>query len=165
MVLYNHIYKFRIGYFTMAEYLFGKKIKYLRLNLGITQAQLADAMHTSRSTISAYETGYHKDPPRDNVNRIARFFNVSVNYLIDDSIPITSSVDTSGLPFQDVVMLNEMADEMREFRQGLKKRMEEYKQRLSDPSAPVIYQPAEDKEETSKSDTEETGEDELGDDS
>ena len=62
-------------------------------------------------------------------------------------------------------MLNEMADEMREFRQGLKKRMEEYKQRLSDPSAPVIYQPAEDKEETSKSDTEETGEDELGDDS
>ena len=149
----------------MAEYLFGKKIKHQRLSQKMTQVQLAKAVHMSRNTISAYETGYRKDPPRDNVNRLAQFFNVPVVYLIDDSIPITSSVDTSGLPFQDVVMLNEMADEMREFRQGLKKRMEEYKQRLSDPSAPVIYQPAEDKEETSKSDSEETGEDELGDDS
>ena len=143
----------------MAEYLFGKKIKYLRLNLGITQEQLAEAMHMSRNTISAYETGYRKDPPRDNVNRLAQFFNVPVVYLIDDSIPVTPSVDVSDLPSQDVAMLNQFADDMREFRQGLNKRMEAYKQRLTETTAPVIHQPAEDTEETSKKNIEKTPED------
>ena len=79
--------------------------------------------------------------------------------LIDDSIPVTPSVDVSDLPSQDVAMLNQFADDMREFRQGLNKRMEAYKQRLTETTAPVIHQPAEDTEETSKKNIEKTPED------
>ena len=65
--------------------LIAERIKVLRKERQIaTQQELADQLHFSVSTIKQYESG-RRVPERENLKRIAEFFNVSEAYLLGDT--------------------------------------------------------------------------------
>lgn len=61
--------------------IFPKRLKYLRKIDDITQQELAGYLNVGKTTISNYETGY-STPDADTLNKIADFFNTSVDYLL-----------------------------------------------------------------------------------
>ena len=61
-----------------------EKLKALRGQNHMTQAQLAAALNVARSTVAGYETK-SREPSHDKLNVMADLFHVSVDYLLDDS--------------------------------------------------------------------------------
>lgn len=61
-----------------------KRLKELRLEAGLTQKELANAINTSQQNIGLYENG-KRNPKREILNRISKYFNVSINYLLGNS--------------------------------------------------------------------------------
>lgn len=64
----------------------GKRIKYLREKENIKRAQLADSIGLSYHALSKYETG-EREPEYDILCRIARYFHVSVDFLLGFNDP------------------------------------------------------------------------------
>lgn len=60
---------------------FGKRLKKLRREKKLTQKELANILDTGESTISFYEHNKRK-PDYDMLDKIAGYFNVSVDYLL-----------------------------------------------------------------------------------
>ncbi|MFD2966204.1 helix-turn-helix domain-containing protein [Sphingobacterium bambusae] len=60
-------------------------IKYLRARKGLSQQGLADALGITRARYSKYEYG-QAEPPLELVVKIARFYGVSIDVLLDDDI-------------------------------------------------------------------------------
>ena len=60
---------------------FGKRLRKLRKNRGLTLTQMADKFHKTKATFSAYENNKRK-PSIDLVAELADFFNVSIDYLM-----------------------------------------------------------------------------------
>ena len=58
----------------------GQRIKELRLEKNMNQETLAGALHIARSTLAHYETGA-RDVPNELIPIIARYFDVSTDYL------------------------------------------------------------------------------------
>ena len=69
-------------------------LKKLRELEALTQKDLADHLSIDRSKLSKYERGLAL-PSIDTLIEIATFFNVSVDYLVKDSSPITKEGDVS----------------------------------------------------------------------
>lgn len=61
---------------------FSEKLYRLRIAKGIYQKELAIHLHVSTGTISNYENGVHS-PDLKTLSKIAEFFQVSVDYLLD----------------------------------------------------------------------------------
>lgn len=57
------------------------RLKELRKEKGITQKELANYLKVSRSTVAGYETDKRK-PEYETLQKIADYFNVSVDYLL-----------------------------------------------------------------------------------
>ena len=64
----------------MDKFNFGNRLKELRKSVGITQAQLADALHERRATLSNYENK-NVYPGFNMLIKLADYFHVSVDYL------------------------------------------------------------------------------------
>lgn len=64
--------------------MFDETLRNLRESKHLSQKQLAEALYISPSTISQYESGKIK-PSHDNLERLAHFFNVSIDYLYGTS--------------------------------------------------------------------------------
>ena len=60
----------------------GQKIAKLRIQAGLSQAQLADALFVSRELVSKWETGSNR-PDRKMLEALAKLFSVPLNELID----------------------------------------------------------------------------------
>lgn len=75
--------------------MFSERLKRLRMEKGITQKELADRLHISRSTIAGYES-LGKEPDGEKLCALADFFGVSVDYLLGgtDSRELTSPTPT-----------------------------------------------------------------------
>jgi|LSQX01.2.fsa_nt_gb transcriptional regulator with XRE-family HTH domain len=58
-----------------------KNLKSIRKARNLTQQEVADAISVERVTYARYENG-SRTPPVDNVIRLARFFNVTTDYLL-----------------------------------------------------------------------------------
>lgn len=58
------------------------RLKEIRKAKGISQLKLATDLHTNQNTISRYETG-EREPGIDELIRIADYFNISVDYLLE----------------------------------------------------------------------------------
>lgn len=58
------------------------KLKYLREKENLTREQLAGALDITYSTLSKYETN-KRQPDFETLRKIALFFNVSTDYLLD----------------------------------------------------------------------------------
>ncbi|EGP5223793.1 helix-turn-helix domain-containing protein [Enterococcus faecium] len=61
---------------------FSDKLKELRKNKGIKQSDLAKALYLRQSSISDYENN-RSTPNPDTLKKIAEYFNVSADYLLD----------------------------------------------------------------------------------
>lgn len=64
-----------------------KKIRQLRKEQGWTQKQLSEKLHVGKTTVSNYETGY-SEPDIDMLKKIAKLFNVSVDYILGNDRPV-----------------------------------------------------------------------------
>lgn len=79
------------------------RILALRRKAGMSQAQLAEALHISASTVGMYEQG-RRTPNLDTLVAISKVFHVSLDYLITgeefktESEPDNRSSDTIRCP-------------------------------------------------------------------
>lgn len=64
--------------------IFAERFKNLRLSKGYNQDFVADKLNLNRSTITNYERGYIM-PTSAKLPEIAKFFNVSVGYLLGET--------------------------------------------------------------------------------
>ena len=64
---------------------FSEKLKKLRINSGLTQAQLAQLLNLSHQAVSKYETG-NVYPDVENIVRLSGIFGVSTDYLLRDEL-------------------------------------------------------------------------------
>lgn len=63
--------------------MFAENLKKLRKDKGITQTQFASQFNISSGTIAMWETG-KRMPDTDMLKKIAQFFDVSIDYLLDN---------------------------------------------------------------------------------
>lgn len=92
---------------------FGGTLKNLRNEKGFTQDELAQKLSLAKSTISLYESG-KREPDYKTIKAIAKFFNVTTDYLLGASEEKTGKADihfvlTDGRTIND---LNEMLNEL-----------------------------------------------------
>jgi len=64
---------------------FGKRLRQLRKEKGLTQAELAKLLSIGESTVSFYESG-KRQPDYETLIRLAEVFNVSVDYLLGRTV-------------------------------------------------------------------------------
>jgi transcriptional regulator with XRE-family HTH domain len=74
--------------------MFGQRLKALRLEKGMTQQQLADVLEIEKSNISRFESG-KQSPSSENKVKMAKLFNVSVDYMLGLSEHKTLNHDKS----------------------------------------------------------------------
>ncbi len=60
---------------------FAQRLKELRLDNSLTQAELANALSVDQRTVSNWEKGI-REPDFESLMKIARYFNVSADYLL-----------------------------------------------------------------------------------
>lgn len=90
---------------------FGKRLKELRENAGLTQQQLAERIWVSKSAISNYEL-YERNPSPEILIKLARVFHVSTDYLLglDEE---KHSLNIDGLSDEDIVFLENTVELLR----------------------------------------------------
>lgn len=81
---------------------FGEKLKILRAKLGISQKELAQRIHISKSAISAYESGT-RCPEYGTLIKLARLFHVTTDYLL--GIEHSRTLDVSDLSENEIAYL------------------------------------------------------------
>ncbi|GIU48894.1 DNA-binding protein RDGA [Shewanella sairae] len=65
----------------MSENHIAANVKWLRVNAGLSQEELAEKINVTKSTISQWERGLFQ-PKHRHINALAQYFNVSTNSLI-----------------------------------------------------------------------------------
>lgn len=70
----------------------GNKLKRLRENKNLLQKELANIIGISLSSISMYERG-ERQPDNETLKKFSKFFNVSIDYLLDNEIKDETSID------------------------------------------------------------------------
>jgi transcriptional regulator with XRE-family HTH domain len=93
---------------------FGKRLRKLRIERGITQEELGKVLNVSKKTISAYENGLI-DPSTDTLSAIASYFEVSVDWLLGHT-------DIREIPEKRIEAALESDLELTEIWQELQKR-------------------------------------------
>lgn len=88
--------------------MFSQKLKELRKQHYLTQADLAKELNLGASTIGMYENNIRK-PSYEVLKKIANYFNVSVDYLINE----TGYEDAFNLDFY-IEHIQELSQEERE---------------------------------------------------
>ena len=69
----------------MVGNIFGKRLRELRLERGLSQRALGEIFGVCNQTISFWESG-SREPNLDGLLKIAKFFGVSTDYLLDEKI-------------------------------------------------------------------------------
>lgn len=68
----------------MKNNVFGKKLKELRVEKGVSQRKLGEIFNVCNQTVSFWETG-SREPDLDTLLALARYFDVPVDTLLDDN--------------------------------------------------------------------------------
>ena len=96
-------------------YLVADKIKKLREENGLTQAQLARILHITRSSVNAWEMGVAV-PSTQLLVQLAQLFRISTDHLLGLHQSATICVD--GLTDDDVHFVHSVVEYMREKNRG-----------------------------------------------
>ena len=117
----------------------GNKLKSLRENEGLLQKDLSNILNISASTIGMYEQG-RREPDNATLKKIAGYFGVSTDYLLDIEHPITktekelrekeilkNALIENGYMKKDEDLSNEELKRLMEFVKTNKKYIREYK--------------------------------------
>jgi len=75
---------------------FANTLKELRETNNVTQEQLAEYLQVSRPTIAGYETKNHQ-PDYEKLEKIAKFFEVSIDYLVSGRMPVTKTTNGTSI--------------------------------------------------------------------
>ena len=89
---------------------FGKTLKNLRLQAGMTQKQLADKMGLTKAVISYYEL-QERYPSPDVLIKLSSIFHVSTDYLL--GLEHTITVDLTGLSEDNIILVKQLVDALR----------------------------------------------------
>ena len=84
---------------------FSDRLKQLRNKKGILQRELAEQLNLSRVAITQYENG-NRFPDQDTLNKIADYFNVSLDYLLGRTNIKNTSDKISNAIEDDPELLN-----------------------------------------------------------
>lgn len=87
---------------------FGERLRRLRKNLDITQAQLADVIGVVPSSIGKYESLPQSYPSVEALVKLADYFNVSIDYLLKgiQTVPAVENNITGQLSNSPFVQAN-----------------------------------------------------------
>lgn len=110
---------------------FGAKLRYARLQAGMTQQTLADRLGlASHAHVSKLETDWSA-PSLTVVLRVANIFNISTDYWLDTSIALTAdSHYPLSIPFQETLPKH-FGGKLRALRQHLRLSQADVAQKLS----------------------------------
>ena len=86
-----------------------QKIRILRKNREWTQAQLADALSISESTIQKWEVEKNT-PPVSEIKRLAEVFCLSITSLVDDAVDIPEFIYLESIPAEEFYLTNATLD-------------------------------------------------------
>ena len=86
-----------------------EKLRLLREAKHLTQLQVASKVGVSKATISAYETA-SKAPSIEVIIRLARFYGVSVDYLV--SVDAPKFIDVTRLDDESIALMAALVDKM-----------------------------------------------------
>ena len=78
---------------------FAERLKTLRKQVKLTQAQIAEKLNISQQAYASWERGVKK-PTQDNLVKIAQILNVSVDYLVGNSEEKSDELDNIELLFR-----------------------------------------------------------------
>lgn len=84
-----------------------QKIKILREKRGITQSELANRLGITRSGVNAWEMGI-STPSTHYIVILAKFFNVSTDYLL--GLSDTATISVEGLSDREIASLAEIIE-------------------------------------------------------
>lgn len=84
-----------------------QKIKTLREKRGITQSELANQLGITRSGVNAWEMGI-STPSTQYIIILAKFFNVSTDYLL--GLSDTATISVEGLSDREIASLTEIIE-------------------------------------------------------
>ncbi len=90
---------------------FGRKLRELRKQKGLTQKQLADLIGVKNSIISFYEVG-DRTPSPEIIIKLAATLHVSSDYLL--GIEKVEAIDVSGLDENDIKLVRSLVERLRE---------------------------------------------------
>ena len=96
---------------------FGKTLKELRMQNGMTQQQLATQIGVTKSVISYYEL-QERTPSPEVLVKLSAVFHVSSDYLL--VIEKNNFLDVTGLETDDIALLNSMIALLRKKNQNSK---------------------------------------------
>ena len=88
---------------------FGKRLKELRTQAGLTQQQLGNLIGLSKTVISYYELRT-RTPSPDVLIKLAAVFHVSADYLLGIDKKNGRTVDVSGLTDEEVKEIERMVE-------------------------------------------------------
>lgn len=71
--------------------MFNEKLKNLRKQNGLNQAFLADLLNVSQTAYGKWELGL-REPSFEVVKFLANYFNVSIDYLLDNDVSLSNEV-------------------------------------------------------------------------
>ena len=90
---------------------FGKRLKELRRQAGLTQQQLGTQIGVTKSVISFYELQEHSPAP-DVLIKLATVFHVTTDYLL--GIEKSQTIDVSGLTSDDIQLVYHLVETLRQ---------------------------------------------------
>lgn len=90
---------------------FGKNLKLLRTQAGLTQKQLAEMIGATKSIISYYEL-QERQPSSVYLMKLSAVFHVSTDYLL--GLEKGDTIDVSGLDEEDKKVVRQMVNLLRE---------------------------------------------------
>jgi transcriptional regulator with XRE-family HTH domain len=101
-------------------------VKQYRELLGYTQKDLSENLKITQAAYSQIENGYHRTST-ENYQKIAKFFGIDLEYIIDDHIPVFIYIFSKKNQFQledqqikeEIEMiLNEISDKIKKLKEN-----------------------------------------------
>ena len=109
----NRIMKCHAELFTMpirGDWMVAERVKYLREQKGMTQADLAKQLGITRSSVNAWEMGISV-PSTQYIVEIANLFKVSTDYIL--GVDSSASINIAGLTEKDIQIVHSLIDHLK----------------------------------------------------
>lgn len=92
----------------------GNKIRVHRKMLGLTQSELGEKLGVKLNAVSKWECGRVEDIPTSKIKAMAKLFDVSISYLIDDEMEQPAGGGLSKLDEQIMEFLSVLTVEQKQ---------------------------------------------------
>ena len=91
----------------------GEQLKKLRKEKGLTQKQVAEYLHVSKSSVGMWEHG-DRDPDTSVLSELADFFGVTVDYLLGRESTISTQQALIKETIEQIENLNQLKERLKD---------------------------------------------------